>query len=77
MRKNKIKKKKKRKIGSHHIQISYAFCCSTQDLAHKQCNRIIKGWLHCLALESKERFLVNDMSRHGSARIFFNKKNKD
>ena len=30
------------------------------DLAHKQCNCIIKGWLHCLTSESKERFLVNN-----------------
>ena len=29
-------------------------------LAHKQCNGIIKGWLHCLMLESKGRFLANN-----------------
>ena len=29
------------------------------DLAHKQCNSIIKGWFHCLTSESKCRFLVN------------------
>ena len=31
------------------------------DLAHKQCNGIIKGWLHCLRSESKGRFLVNNI----------------
>ena len=31
------------------------------DLAHKQCNGIIKGWLHCLTSESKGRFLVNNI----------------
>ena len=30
-------------------------------LAHKQCNGIIKGWLHYLTSESKERFLVNNI----------------
>ena len=29
------------------------------DLLHKQCNGIIKGWLHCLMSESNGRFLVN------------------
>ena len=29
------------------------------DLAHKQCNDIIKGWLHYLTSESKGRFLAN------------------
>ena len=36
------------------------------DLAHKQCNGIIKGWLHCLTLESKGRFLVNNILMFGS-----------
>ena len=31
------------------------------DLAHKQRNRVIKGWLHSLISESKGRFLVNNM----------------
>ena len=31
------------------------------DLAHKQCNGIIEGQLHCLTSESKERFLVNNV----------------
>ena len=37
------------------------------DLAHKQCNGIIKGWLHCLTSELKGRFLVNNMLLLGSA----------
>ena len=32
------------------------------DLPHKQCNGIIKGWLHCLTSEPKGRFLVNNIS---------------
>ena len=28
------------------------------DLAHEQCNGIIKGWLHCLSSESKGKFLA-------------------
>ena len=31
------------------------------DLAQKQCNGIIKGWLHYLMSESKGRFLVNNI----------------
>ena len=31
------------------------------DLAHKQCNDIIRGWLHCLTSESKERFLASNI----------------
>ena len=27
----------------------------------KQCNGIIKGWLHCLTSESKGRFLANNI----------------
>ena len=27
----------------------------------KQCNGIIKGWLHCLMSESKGRFLANNI----------------
>ena len=54
------------------------------DLAHKQCNGIIKGWLHCLMSESKGSFLVNNILMFGSAwcqvmaqnPISFNKKNK-
>ena len=31
------------------------------NLAHKQSDGIIKGWLHCLTSESKERSLVNNI----------------
>ena len=31
------------------------------DLAHSQCNGIIKGWLHCVTTESKGRFHVNNI----------------
>ena len=37
------------------------------DLAHKQCNGIIKGWLHCLTPESIGRFLVNNILMFDSA----------
>ena len=55
------------------------------DLAHRQCSGIIEGWLHCLKLESKGRFLVNNILMFGSAwclvmaQIQFSliKKNKD
>ena len=56
------------------------------DLTHKQCNGIIKGWLHCLTSESKGRFLANNILIFGSAwflvmaqiqyLIFFNNKKK-
>ena len=36
------------------------------DLAHKQCNGIIKGWLHCLTPEPTGRFLVNNELMFGS-----------
>ena len=36
-------------------------------LAHKQCNGMIKGLLHCLTLESKGKFLVNNILIFGSA----------
>ena len=49
------------------------------DLAHKQCNGIIKGWLHYLKSESNTRFFVNNismsflsiMSGHDANPIFF------
>ena len=31
------------------------------DLTHKQCNGIIKTWLHCLTSKSKWRFLANNI----------------
>ena len=37
------------------------------DLANKQCNGIIKGWLHFLTSESNGRFLVNNILIFGSA----------
>ena len=37
------------------------------DIARKQCNGIIKGWLHCLTSESKGRFLVTNILMFGSA----------
>ena len=36
------------------------------DLVHKQCNGIIKRWLHCLTSESKGKFLVNNILIFGS-----------
>ena len=44
-------------IRSRHIQTEHSFF----DLAHKQCNDIIKGWLHFLVSESKGRFLANNI----------------
>ena len=46
------------------------------DLAHKQCNGIIKGWLHCLTPESIGRFLVNDILMFDSAWCMFWRKSK-
>ena len=37
------------------------------DLAHRKCNGIRKGWLHCLTSEWKGRFLVNSILMFGSA----------
>ena len=37
------------------------------DLAHKECNGIIKGWLHCLTPESIARFLVYNLLTFDSA----------
>ena len=50
---NKIDQKKKL-IKSRNIQIDH-------DLGRKQCNGIIKGWLHCLTSESEGRFIVNNI----------------
>ena len=36
-------------------------CIILFDLAHKQCNGIVKGWLHYLTPESKGTFLVNNI----------------
>ena len=49
------------------------------NLAHEQCNGIIKRWLHCLATESKLKFLAINILLAwclviGANTIFFNKK---
>ena len=53
------------------------------DLAHKQCNGIIKECLSCLTSESKGIFLIKHvnaslsmMSSHVANPVFFNKKNR-
>ena len=72
-------KQKQNQVMSHSNQPRVLFF----DLAHKQCNGIIKGWLHCLTSESKGRFLVNNILIFGSAwclvmaQIQFFQKNKD
>ena len=45
--------KNKSKTKSRDIQID--------NLAHKKCNGIIKGWRYCLMSESKGRVLVNNI----------------
>ena len=50
-------KQKQNQVRSH----SNWPCVLLFDLAHKQCNGIIKGWLHCHTSEWKGRFLVNNM----------------
>ena len=60
-------------------------CFLLFDLAHKECNYIIKVWLHCLTSESNRRFLFDNILMFGStwylvtAQIQFSliKKNKD
>ena len=42
-------------------------CVLLFNLAYKQCNRLIKGWLHCLTSESKGRFFVNNILIFDSA----------
>ena len=73
-------KQKQNQVTSHWNWARVLF----SDLAHKQCNGIIKGCLSCLTSESKGRFLIkyvnvwlSMMSRHVANPIFFNKKNKD
>ena len=53
--------KNRNKAKSRHIQI--------ENLAHKKCNGIIKGWRHYLMSESGGRFLVNNILMFGSARL--------
>ena len=56
------------------------------DLVHKQCNSIIKGWLHYLMSELSDvrvkrkiscLYYQHDVCDHAANPIFFNKKNKD
>ena len=54
---NEQKQQLQKYIRSRHIQTEHSFF----DLVHKQCNDIIKGWLHFLASESKRRFLANNI----------------
>ena len=44
----------KNKIKSHRIRHVILL-----DLAHKQCDGIMKGWFHCLTSDWKRRYLVN------------------
>ena len=72
------KSKQKRNQVTSHSNLTRVLLF---DLAHKQSNGIIKGWLHCLTSESIERFLFNNiwlsmMSGHGANPIFFSKKKK-
>ena len=53
---NEIKTKTKQKKVTRHSNSPRVLF----DLVHKQCNGIIKGWLHCLTSELKVRFLVNN-----------------
>ena len=55
MHMNKIKRKTKPSHATFELTKG-----SIVRFSHKQCNGIIKGWLHCLTSESKERFLVNN-----------------
>ena len=50
-------KQKQNQVRSH----SDWPCVLLFDLAHKQCNGIIKGWVHCHTSEWKGRFLVNNI----------------
>ena len=55
------KKKKKNQITSY----SNWPCVLLFDLAHKQCNGIVKRWLHCIS--AKGTFIVNNILMFGSA----------
>ena len=56
-------KQKQNQVMSH----SNWPCVLLFNLAHKQCNGIIKGWLHCLSSESKGRLLVSNILMFGTA----------
>ena len=55
---NKIKTKQKQNQVTSHSNWPRVLLF---DLAHKQCNGIIKEWLHCLTSESIGGFLTNDI----------------
>ena len=69
--------KSKNKTKSRHIQID--------DLGHRKCNGIIKGWRQCQTSVSKGRFFVSNILMFGSAwclviaqiQFFLIKENKD
>ena len=52
------KSTQKQNQGTSHLNWQHVLLF---DLAHKQCNGIIKGWLDCLTPESIGRFLVNNL----------------
>ena len=50
------------------------------DLTHKQCNGIVKEWLHCLTSGSNGRYInawLNMIFGHDTNPIFLSKKNKE
>ena len=55
------KKKKTKQITSY----SNWPCVLLFDLAHKQCNGIVKRWFHCIS--AKGTFIVNNVLMFGSA----------
>ena len=57
------KSKQKQNQAMSHLNSSHVLLF---DLAHKQCNGIIKGWLQSLTSESKGRFFVNNIFMFGS-----------
>ena len=61
-----IHNKNDRKNWNDNLHLINVWNSNWIDLDHKQCNSIIKGWLHCLISESKGRFLVNNMLMFGS-----------
>ena len=52
------KSKQKQNQAMSHLISSHVLLF---DLSHKQCNGIIKGWLHSLTSESKGRFFVSNI----------------
>ena len=70
----------KTKAKPSHVTFKLTTRSIVRHCSHKQCNGIIKAWLHCLTQEATRRYLVNNwlnmMSGHGANPIFFNKKMK-